>query len=123
MRYVGLLLVAGAVSAGFGGSASASCVRMTAQEQRARATVIFDAVALDNPTGTGVQRFRVTRYLKGRGPRIVHVSTGFVKHADGSGTLTSVSLIVHRGERWRIFGRGAAKGIVRTTVCDGSRRR
>lgn len=122
MRLLALVLAA-AAAAGLGAAAHASCVPMTPQQQRARAAVIFDGVALDDPTGTGVQRFRLTRYLKGRGPHIVRVNTGFIKHADGSGTLTSVSLIVHRGERWRIYGRGAATGILRTTVCDGSHRR
>lgn len=46
--------------------AYASCVPMTVAQQRARADVIFDVVALNGPTPSGVQRFRVTRYLKGR---------------------------------------------------------
>lgn len=104
-------------------TARASCVPTTAAEQRARADVIFDGVALEGPTATGVQRFRVTRYLKGQGPEIVRVNTGTSRRADGSGSTTSVSLVVRRGERWRIFGRGAARKILRTTLCDGSRRR
>jgi hypothetical protein len=85
--------------------------------------VIFEGVALDNPTGTGIQRFRVTRYLKGRGPHVARVDTGFVRHKDGSGTVTSVSLIVKRGERWRIYSRTSVRGVVHTTLCDGSRKR
>jgi hypothetical protein len=103
-------------------TASASCIRMTAAEQRARASVIFDGVALEGPTATGVQRFRVIRYLKGRGPRLVRVNTGNIKRADG-GNVTSVSIIVRRGARWRIFAQGSARNVLRTSVCDGSRKR
>ncbi len=102
--------------------ASASCIYLTAAQQRARADVIFDGVALENPTRTGVQRFRVTRFLKGRGSEIVRVQTGTTMQPDGSGTVTSVSLFVKRGERWRIFARGSARRTLRTSVCDGSRR-
>jgi hypothetical protein len=104
-------------------AARASCVPMTAAEQRARADVIFDGIALEGPTATGVQRFRVTRYLKGQSPRIVRVNTGTIRRADGSGSTTSVSLVVKRGERWRIFARGSARKVLQTNLCDGSRRR
>jgi hypothetical protein len=103
--------------------AQASCISLTAAQQRARADVIFDGIALENPTATGVQRFRVTRFLKGRGPRIVRVQTGNVRRPDGTGTTTSVSLFVKRGERWRIFARGSARRTLRTSLCDGSRLR
>jgi hypothetical protein len=102
--------------------ASASCIPMSQAQQRARADVIFDGVALENPTASGVQRFRISRYLKGRGPQVVRVNTGNVRRADGSGSVTSVSIIVRRGERWRIFGRGSARRVLRTSVCAGSRR-
>ena len=42
---------------------------MTAAQQRARAHIIFKGVALDGLTATGIQRFRVIRYLKGKGPK------------------------------------------------------
>jgi hypothetical protein len=103
-------------------AAHASCVPITAAQQRARAHVIFDGVALENPTATGVQRFRVTRYRKGTGPRVVRVSTGHIRRADGTGTITSASLDVRRGERWRIFGRGSAQKVLLTSACSGSRR-
>ena len=107
---------------GLSSTASASCIRLTAAEQRARADVVFDGVALEGPTATGIQRFRVARYLKGRGPLTVRVNTGNVVRADGSGTVTSVSITVKRGERWRIFAHGDPKRVLRTTACDGSRR-
>ena len=102
--------------------AEASCIRMSPAEQRARADVIFDGIALEGPTPTGVQRFRVLRYRKGRGPSVVRVSTGNIRRADGTGMVTSVSVIAKRGQRWRIFGRGSARKVLDTNVCDGSRR-
>ena len=102
--------------------AEASCIPSTPAQQRARATVIFEGVALEGPTATGIQRFRVVRYLKGRGPRFVRVATGNVRRADGTGSVTSVSIIVARGQRWRIFARGSAWRVLQTNVCDGSRR-
>ena len=66
--------------------------------------------------------FEVTRYLKGRGPPIVRVQTGNRVFADGSGSTTSLSIVVRKGERWRIFARGSARRILQTNVCDGSRR-
>jgi hypothetical protein len=103
-------------------SAEASCVPMTAAQQRARAHVVFDGVALDGPTATGIERFRVIRYLKGRGPRIVRLSTGRKRYAGGGGVTTSVSIDARRGETWRIYARRLRPGIFQTTVCDGSRR-
>ena len=103
--------------------ARASCIFMTAAEQRARAQVIFDGVALEGPTATGVQRFRVTRYLKRTGPAVARVQTGTTRRADGTWSTTSISLFVKRGERWRIFAQGSASKVLRTTLCDGSRRR
>jgi hypothetical protein len=92
-------------------------------EQRPYADVIFDGVALEGATATGVQRFLVTRYLKGRGPRVVRVDTGTIRRADGSGSVTSVSVVAARGQRWRIYARGSPRKVLRTSVCDGSRRR
>ncbi len=39
---------------------------MTAAQQRARAQIIFNGVALDGPTATGIERFRVIRGTPGR---------------------------------------------------------
>lgn len=102
--------------------AQASCVPFTAAQQRARANVIFEGVALEGPTQTGVQRFRVTRYLKNSGPRVVRVKTGTTERADGTGMTTSVSLYVKRGDRWRIFARGSVRKVMTSGLCDGSRK-
>lgn len=122
-RHYSCLLAVFVGFAVWAGTAAASCMPTTPAEQRARATVIFDGVSLEGPTGTGIQHFKVSRYLKGHGPRVVRVNTGFVQHADGSGTLTSVSLVVRRGEHWRIFGRGSTQKVIQTNQCDGSTKR
>jgi hypothetical protein len=95
---------------------------MTAAEQRARADIIFDGVALDGPTATGIERFRVIRYRKGRGPRLVRIRTGRKRLPDGGMVVTSVSIDAARGEKWRIYARRLRTGSFQTTVCDGSRR-
>jgi hypothetical protein len=102
--------------------AAASCVPMTAAQQRARAHIIFIGVAVDGPTATGIERFRVTRYLKGNGPGIVRLSTGRKRYPGGGGVITSVSIDARRGATWRIYARRLRPGIFQTTVCDGSRR-
>ncbi len=123
MRRLVLVLIASVIAVTvLAAAAQASCVPTTAAQQRARADVVFDGVALEGPTATGVQRFKVSRYIKGSGPHVVRVSTGHIKRADGTGTITSVSLDVRRGERWRIFARGSARKILRSSACDGSRK-
>lgn len=117
-----ILLAAVLAAAIVPGLARASCIAMTPAQQRARANVIFEGRALESATATGVQRFRIIRYLKGSGPQIVRVATGEVRYAGGGGVVTSVSLHVLRGERWRIYARGSARRILQTSVCDGSKR-
>lgn len=103
-------------------TAAASCIPMTAVQQRARADLIFDAVALDGPTASGIERFRVIRYRKGSGPRIVRVETGRKKYPSGGGVVTSVSIDARRGQTWRIYARRVRRGLWETNVCDGSKR-
>jgi len=120
-RFIALGLSAVAVLA-VATVAEASCIYLPLAEKQARADVIFDGVALERPTATGVQRFRVGRYLKGSGPRVVRVQTGHRVRPDGTGSTSSIAIVVRKGERWRIFGQGSARKILRTSVCDGSRR-
>jgi hypothetical protein len=116
------LVVGGFTALVLAAPASASCIPMTAAQQRARAHVIFDGIALDGPTATGIERFRVIRYRKGTGPRIVRVSTGRKRYPGGGGVVTSVSITARRGETWRIYARRLRPGVFQTNVCDGSRR-
>lgn len=118
LSFLGLVLFAATIVA----SATASCIFLTAAQKRAQADVIVNGIALEGPTATGIQRFRVTRYLKGRGPEVVRVNTGYVRRADGTGSVTSVSLLVKKGQRWRIFATGSARKVLQTNVCIGSRR-
>ena len=111
---IGLLL--------FPASAFASCIQMTPAQQAERADVIFDGIALEGPTSTGVQRFRVERYLKGSGTAAVGVTTGVTRRSDGTGSITSVSIEVAAGERWRIYGGRLSGSAVTTSSCDGSRK-
>jgi hypothetical protein len=64
----------------------------------------------------------VLRYRKGRGPAVLRVQTGNLVFADGTGSVTSVSIVVRKGQRWRIFARGSTKKVLQTNVCDDSRR-
>jgi hypothetical protein len=101
--------------------AHGSCVPMTEREQIDRATVIFVGVALEGPTASGVQRFRVEQYVKGDGDDTVAVSTGVARRADGTGWTTSVAIDDAAGERWRILATRAESGVLTTSVCDGSK--
>jgi hypothetical protein len=103
-------------------AAQASCIQQSAAERRARADVIFDGVALEGPTATGVQRFKVLRYRKSRGPAVLRVQTGDRVFANGTGSITSVSIVVRKGQRWRILAQGSVKKVLQTSVCNGSRR-
>lgn len=111
-----------AASLALASSAAASCIQMTPTQQRARADVIFDGVALDGPTARGIERFRVVRYRKGSGPRVIGVRTGRKLFPNGSGQTTSVSIDAARGQTWRIYARRTRRGLFETNVCDGSRR-
>ena len=101
---------------------SAGCAPLTSSQLRARAAVVFVGVALEGPTATGIQRFRIQRYVKGSGPAVVRVATGTIRHDGGEVGVPGVSLRVRKGERWRIFGRLAGSQVVRTTLCAGSHR-
>jgi hypothetical protein len=114
-----LVLAAAAVLLADAAPAVASCIPLTRAEQLARADVVFAGVALEGPTKSGRQRFRVEEYTKGGGPRVVHVATGISDDGDGSGTITSVSIRAEAGERWRIYGRRTGSTL-ETSVCDGS---
>jgi len=121
MRRIAIFLGAATAVLLLAAAAAASCIRMSPAQQRARADIIFDATAIDGPTATGVERFRVIRYRKGAGAQIVRVRTGRKRFSDGSGMTTSVSITAARGETWRIFARRVRRGLFETNVWDGSR--
>lgn len=115
------LLALVALTAGVA-SAHASCLRQSPAELRRQALVIFDGVALDGVTSTGVQRFSVTRYRKGTGPLIVRVRTGWRRTADGSLSVMSEGITPRKRERWRIFVSATSAGVAQTSLCSGSHR-
>lgn len=110
-----------AVALGWPAAAHASCIVQTPEQQLARADVVFVGTALEGPTATGTQRFRVATFVKGEGPDVVGVATGVVVRPDGTGSITSVSVEAAAGERWRIYGTRAEGDVLETSVCAGSR--
>lgn len=96
--------------------AGASCIPQTVAQQRARAAVIVEGRILQ-ATERGDVRLGVTRYLKGAGPPEV----GITSVVEGA-VATSIDILPHAGERWRIFGVWLDQGTIRTSTCDGSER-
>ena len=117
-----LLLVSlvAALAGGVAQRAAASCVGLTADQQFALADVIFDGVALDGPTASGLERFRVLRYVKSSGPQLIQVETGRRLFADST-MISTTSITARPGETWRIYAK-LRDGFVRTDQCLGSRR-
>jgi hypothetical protein len=122
MRRFGVSAVAAAAAVALTWPAAAfsSCVLLTQEEKRSGADVILVGTALEDPTATGVQRFQVERYEKGAGAKVARVETGVVARPDGTGSLTSVSIEVKTGERWRIYGLKRPGGVLETNECVGS---
>lgn len=116
------------VNAGQAGDGSAaSCVGLTAAQELQAARIAFDGRMLAGPTvvlgGTHVlaspARVRVTRYLKGDGPRTVEVQTAGRRSATGL-TVDAEGIEPRVGQRWRIYSDRARQPFP-TTVCGGSR--
>lgn len=101
-------------------ASSAACLRQSPAQHRAQAKLIFDGIALDGVTSTGLQRFRVIHYRKGTGPTIMRVTTGWRRTVDGSLTVMSEGITPRKGERWRIFVTRMVKGVADTSLCSGS---
>lgn len=122
------LILVGVVAAALAAPASASalCVASSERQQFQRAEVVFVGIAMRGPNAERGQllspaRFWVVRYLKGTGPKVVRVQTGFSRK---SRVLTSISVGIdpRAGEPWKIFGARSRSGVVRTSRCTGSRR-
>ena len=90
-----------------------------------RSDVVLQGVALRGPNASGAllspARFRVTHYLKGSGPTIVRVQTATVRQ--GPNLEVTEDLIDPRpGETWRIYAQGSSRRVLRTSICDYSKR-
>lgn len=118
------LLLVFLIAAGAGSvarPAAASCVGQTTDQQFAGADVIFEGVALDGPTATGIERFHVLRYVKSSGPQLIQVDTG--RRVQGPlFVFSTTSITATPGETWRIYAKHLAAGLFRTDLCLGSRR-
>lgn len=105
-------------------SAYSSCIKVTPKEQTELADVVFEGVALTGPAVDGVlvtpARFRVARYLKGRGPDVRLVTTALRRSARGSIGHLSEGILPGAGQHWRIFGANTRGGVLGTSICSGS---
>ena len=119
-----LLLALGGASTAL--SRPTSCVYQTEKQHRAQAEVVFGGIFLRGPTTQGrllsPARFRVVRYLKGKGPRRVRVQTAVRKLDSDTYEWMSEGIDPRAGERWRIYGFRTRNGVVRTSGCAGSGR-
>ena len=92
----------------------------------ARSDIVLEGVALGGPNDSGAllspARFRVIRYLKGSGPKIVKVQTATVRQGPDLFEKTSERIDPRPGERWRIYAEGSPRRLLRTSICDYSKR-
>src|SRR4051794_10376798 len=136
-RLLATLAVALAVAAVAPAAAQATTCETPAQPPGARspaartANVIFDGIVLSGPrlavTGDLLSpaRVQVVRYVKGHGPRVVHVATSFAQGAIGRPALAA-SFAPEPGEVLRIFGKtppgagsSTARGVLEPAPCGG----
>ena len=130
----GVMLAACASAAGSGHGASGtvaraagSCAVASAAASLASARVVFIGTAQPGPTTAAGSagpvlispaRFRVTRYLKGNGPRVVTVRTAVSNR--GHAMIASEDGIEPRaGQRWRIYTTSLHLPY-QTSLCGGS---
>ncbi len=106
----------------------ASCVGLTQPEQRAAAKVIVIGRMLPGPAAHFQNhqvllfpaRMRVSRYLKGSGPRTVEVQTG-VRLSSGQIQMQEDGILPSAGERWEILSSSRQMPLL-SSICLGSRR-
>lgn len=106
---------------------AASCAGLTSAQQFAAARLVLVGVMLPGPTtrlgGRRVlgspARMRVTRYLKGHGPKIVRVDTGVTIEPNGI-TGNEDGIEPRAGERWKIYTTSRRPPFA-TSICAGSR--
>lgn len=65
-------------------------------------------------------RIHVTRYLKGHGPAVVTVKTGYTREG-GGGIINGEGVTPKTGEHWMIYATSARRPYA-TSVCGGSHR-
>jgi hypothetical protein len=103
-------------------------VGLSRAQQFAGARLVFVGVMLPGPTARlgGVRvlgspaRMRVTRYLKGHGPRTVRVDTA-VRIDRNAVTASEDGIEPRAGERWQIYATSRRQPFA-TSICAGSTR-
>ena len=104
---------------------TASCAGLTRGQQLAAARLVFSGRFLAGPTvrldGRDVlaspARMRVSRYIKGRGPKLVRVTTAVTPRR----LIAEDGIAAQAGERWVIYT-DSRRGPYETSTCAGSRR-
>lgn len=104
---------------------AASCAGLTRGQQLAAARLVFTGRFLAGPTvrvgGRDVlvspARMRVLRYIKGRGPTLVRVTTAVTAQR----SIAEDGIEAQAGERWLIYT-DSRHGPYETSMCAGSRR-
>ena len=106
---------------------AASCGGLTTRHAFKAARLVFDGRMLPGPTVpagyrqvlSSPARVGVTRYLKGRGPRIVRVQTAVTPTARGV-TENSEGILPIAGQHWRIYTDRSRQPLP-TSDCNRSR--
>jgi hypothetical protein len=103
-------------------------VGLTARQEFRAARLVFEGRMLrgatvdlgDHRLLLSPARIKVTRYLKGRGPRIVRVQTGLTANHRGV-SESGEGILPAAGQRWRIFTWRSRQPLP-TSDCNGTRR-
>lgn len=111
-------------------ASAASCAARTPATDLARAPLVLDALALPgraeprSHTLLSPARFRVLRYIKGRGARVVKIDTVVTETRHrGEYSYVEDGIDPRAGQQWLIYGRRTRGGVISAGVCTGSRPR
>lgn len=127
------LVLAGCGSATATGDTStqattASCAALTRAAQFAGARTVLTGTMLAGATArlgnrtvlASPARVRVSRYLKGTGPRVVRVETAVTITKTGT-RVAEDGIAPRAGQRWKIYSI-SKRSPYQTSICSGSRR-
>jgi hypothetical protein len=118
------LIVACGSGSGGGVSSGGACASASAAEYLAQARVVFMGTMLPGRTASidgrhilmSPARVRVTRYLKGTGPRLASVATGALP----GNTANAECIEPQAGQRWKIYT-SSGRMPYQTSICGGSK--
>lgn len=115
-------------SGGSGNVTSAgSCGGPVASEYFAGARMVFTGTMLPGPTAylgghrvlVSPARVRVSRYLKGHGPKIVTVATAVIRAGDSVNAVSAEGIQPQAGQHWTIYT-SSSRVPYDTSICGGS---